>query len=291
MGGKRRNKNKSRIFTSRATGAGGWLAGPWAATYFYYKNFRAIKQDKYAKLTLLIGLPLPFLIIGLNLLINASRITTIAYTFVFFIVWRRYMPAIERANKKLKGGFYSAWHALFAAIVLGVVYVAVVGGGIVFIYKQTLPGYLSNDQVLGVIAGTYSRESINKYDETFTKFEANDKTYIAKLNFLVEYPDSTDDAGLNSELEAVEELAQENYQLMSSLANLKGVPKSYNTIVDYHTRFAQYRLTGATLLKQYIATGDEKYLNELKEVSQKGNETMRELKQLIDSSQLFSEDI
>jgi len=270
MGGKRRSNKKSKIFTNRATGLGGVLAGPWTATYFFYKSFRGVKQPKYAVRALLIGIPIPFIPVFwayfTNLIdLSLRNAILLIYLSVFALVLRHYQPAIERSNKKLSGGYYSTLHAFTAAILIGLATLVVVGVSTVVLYKSTLPPYMSYEQISDTISGKYSISSIKEYDRVLKKVDSNDMTAVAKIDFLREYPNVSNQRVLD-EIDALINYYKDNYNLATGITSLKKLPPEYSDYVGQMVAYSSFRVSQMETLKKLVLTGDQRYLDDLKQM-------------------------
>lgn len=256
--------NKSghpKLYSTKNVLLGSIVGGPWAATYFFYKNLQTIGQKEYAKRALLIGGLSPLLFVGLSLLIPLKLSVLIVYALCVVAVTFRYQTAIARAyNSKNPNDFYSDNKASLATVLFMVLYLIFILGANVALSK--ING--SNYSLLEVAKATIGMSTFDsgKYNEYLKTVTESDATALQKMTSILTSQSMTV-AQAQTEIAAAKSIYESNKTVISDMISLSDTPENLKKQNEYLQKYTDLRLQQVALLEKSINENTDKYMNEV----------------------------
>ena len=254
---KKSASKKPQIFTTKDVRLGGIVGGPWAAAYMFYKNFKAINQPRYASRALIIGALTPFVLFGLALAFPTlgRGVVVGLYIAVVIIVVERYQKAVERANAKMRGGFYTPNQAGKVVLIGIVAYLAFIGAGSVALGARSGLTPLESLEEVILAQGGFDTEQYVAY---LTEFDANDQAALQEMNAVVTLPDlpalsGSDQQTAITHLDTATALYRKNIEIMNKASRMKGKSSVTTKNIGYVSSYVSLRLEQIEVVKKDVA--------------------------------------
>jgi len=267
---KKSANKKPTIFKTNDVRLGGIVGGPWALSYMFFKNFKAIGQPKYAKGALIAGAVSPFVIFGLALALPTLSRAAVsgAYIALVVILVQIYQKAVERAHAKMRGGFYEQGQAGKVVLVGIITYLAFLGASSIALGARDglTPAESLEEAVLA--QGSFDTKQYIAY---LTEVDANDQaalqemgTVIGTTNFPI-LSGSTQQKAM-AQLDSATALYQKNSNILTQASKMKGKSSVTTKNISYVSRYVSLRLEQIEVVKNDVANSTNTSLSRFDEI-------------------------
>jgi hypothetical protein len=237
------SSQNTKLYSKNALTIGGALFGPFAAIYFFYKNFKNLGQTKKAAGSILMGV---LITLGLFLILSflprqAALPVTLGLLFGLY-EWKMREPL--DSHKKTGGKFYSPFRTILIGLVWLLVAIVLLFG-LPYLVAKTYYPRLTIGEFLGIVA-TSDNPDTEIYAEKSAQIEAHDKEALEIFNL----PASATSETYISAADKGIALYKQTLQIINEVEKLKRLAPIYKEEIGKIKRYTELRIQMFELLKK-----------------------------------------
>jgi len=264
------NEN-TKVFRLKDVRAGSIVGGPWAATYFFYKNLKNIDQPDYARKALIIGIlsPIPFLLFSIMFPGVSSFLGLAIYTVLIAFLTQRYQTAVMRAHEKMNGSFYSSNRATYTTLLFLAIYLMALFSFNYAVLKSKNSDYTAQDVLYAMFLP--QRFDADKYNSLVSQINSKDSVSVTELQGLSDSA-SANTISKSQALEGLDKILkryQENSKSISELNSIENVPLALSSQNAFIKEYTQLRIQQIELIRNSVDEETSSYNEDIEVLAQK----------------------
>ncbi|MDO8265782.1 MAG: hypothetical protein Q7T41_02460 [Candidatus Saccharibacteria bacterium] len=262
-----------KVFSLKDVRLGSIVGGPWAATYFFYKNLKNIDQPAYARRALIIGIlsPIPFVLFDLLLPSASIVFSIVVYLALVLFLTQRYQKAVMRAHEKMNGTFYTTNRAAYVTFSFALLYLLSLFSFNYVMFKSKNSDYTAYDVLNAMFLP--QKFDTNKYNSLVAQINSNDTTSIADIKNLdnaIKANTISKSQALNK-IDSVLKRYEENSSSINTMNSIKNTPTTLSEQNYYLEEYTKLRIEQIELIRRSIDEETDSYLDEVTALTQKIN--------------------
>lgn len=268
------SENKdSKIFRLKDVRAGSIVGGPWAATYFFYKNLKNINQPDYARKALIIGIlsPIPFLLLNIILPGISIFLGLAIYIALIIFLTQRYQTAVMRSHEKMNGSFYTSNRAAYTTYFFAILYLMALFSFNYAVFKSKNSDYTAYDVLSSMFLP--ERFDADRYNSLAAQVNSNETVSQAEIQNI--YNSLTGNTISKSQaLEGVDKILsqyQENSKTISEMNAIENVPVAISDQNAHLEEYTKLRIQQMELVRSSINEEIDSYNEEINVLTEKIN--------------------
>ncbi len=245
-----------KMFRYRDVVAGSIVGGPFAAAYFFYKNFKIsgnIKPAKIALFSFIIGVPALLLVLAIILPQSIPRAAfTGLYVGLITFAAQKYMKPLTDYYEHMKGEFRSANRATLNTVIFLVAYIVMFFGGF-WAYFRTIDNTITLGDTFSLIVLGEKFDS-KTYLQYVDEFTSNDSKALAEFERVSSTTDNPRE--IEKSVDSALQLYTANKDLITKIQELKPFPTPIQKEVDYLTEYNSLRIEYFTYIRAATKDSD-----------------------------------